>query len=84
MMSHDSYLTPTRDEAASLRLHLAGWDDLDAWPRSVSVAIHRGAHSMDELVAVLHATDAEVEHGLRPLLGRGLLYDGGSRRYLLR
>ena len=83
-MSHAPYLTPTGDEAASLRLHLAGWDDLDAWPRSVSVAILRGFQTVDEIIAALGVTNKEVDHGLRQLLGRGLLYDGATRRYLLR
>jgi hypothetical protein len=48
-MSRDPYLTPTDDEAATLRLHLAGWDELDAWPRSVSIAILRGSRTGDEL-----------------------------------
>jgi hypothetical protein len=83
-MSDDPFLTATDAEAASLRLHLAGWDELDAWPRSVSVAILRGVQTVEEIADALGVSEEEVEHGVLQLLDRGLLYDGGTRRYLLR
>lgn len=83
-MSRDPYLIPTDAEAASLRLHLAGWDELDPWPRSVSIAILRGLQTVGQIAAALGVTEKEVETGVRRLMSRGLLYDRATQRYLLR
>jgi hypothetical protein len=83
-MGDDPYLTPTEDEAATLRLHLADWDSLDAWPKSVSVAILRGHATVDGIVDALGVSPGQVRHALRQLTARGLLYEGLIRRYLLR
>lgn len=78
------YLTPTENEAATLRLHLVAWDDLDAWPKSVSVAILRGYQTVDGIAGALGVTHEQVKHALGQLTVRGLLFDGATRRYLLR
>jgi hypothetical protein len=83
-MSDGPYLTPTEDEAATLRPHLDGWDALDPWPRSVSIAILRGRRTVDELADALGVTARQPERALRPLRARGPLHDGASGRFLLR
>jgi hypothetical protein len=82
-MVDDQYLTPTEDEAATLRLHLADWDDVDPWPMSVAVAILRGHQTVDGIVDALGVTREQVRHALSQLRARGLLYEGATRRYLL-
>jgi hypothetical protein len=83
-MSDTPYLTPTDDEADRLRLHLTRWDDLDAWPKSVSVAILRGSQAVEQLVEALGVTPKQVRYGARQLQHCGLLYDGATRKYHLR
>jgi predicted transcriptional regulator len=83
-MVDDPYLPPTKEEAATLRLHLADWDGLDAWPKSVSVAILRGHDTVDGIAEELGVSREQAQHALGQLTSRGLLYEGSLRRYLLR
>lgn len=83
-MADSPYLTPTEGEAATLRLHLDAWDDLDPWPKSVSVAILRGIQTAEGIAASLGVTREQADHALGRLRAQGLLFEGASRRYLLR
>ncbi len=83
-MTDDPYLTPTSDEAATLRLHITGWDELDPWPQSVCISILRGRHTVAQIVDDLGVTPEQFEHALRPLLGRGIVYSGATRSFLLK
>jgi len=77
-METDPYLTPTKDEVATLRFHISQWDELDAWPKSVSVAIVRGHRTAKEIAAHLGVSDEQLDTALRQLIGNGVVCDNGN------